>query len=807
MNPGKASTKKTSSQKEYSLGRTVIWLEALIALLIALSVSFSQWELSQVDIFNQAFAGIIILIFLLGLALFRMNRLKLDNKLIMVMLVILAGTLMVAYSTLMYQNIGSDSLTFMALIGSGAVFTIIGVGLLVTQIKQATRLTGYYSLWLFGLLLILFMPLHELGISYSPRDLLVGYLGLGISLIGSISFAIEQRLVLNVESWVTSGDAKYISEKYDEAIEYYDQALEIEPKNDSVWSSRGAALLKLGMWAKAVDAFDEALAINSKLALAYSGKGLALTHLRRYSEAIECHDNAIRLDSSPVGWNNKGNTIMRGSGEVDEAIQCYQKALKIDQKYEIAWFNKGKAELQVEKVMDSIKSFTKAVELKPQFAEAWFHKGKALSMSGKNEAEALYCFDTAIELKPANSDAWMERKILLLSMKERKVRPIPIVNIPKSGFVYGQAGIVRPLLNKEGKAKPESGLVAGGSKIREGALRFATQGNYDQAIEALDRRLAISPDDVVTHMTRGVLLSRIEKFDDALESFNAAIKLKPEWVGPLFSKAMILASKAEYEDAMNTLEQVTDQRPNYADAWSVKGIILGTQRNYEEAIQCFDKVIEIKPNNEDAWRSKSTALNKLGRYEEAIKCYEGLAGISPAMEETHRVLVEEKEKLADAKTLFRQGVELAKTREYEKAVEMLETAIKYRPNYVDAIYISGVTHAVMEDYATAMERFESVLELRPDHVEALYGKANILLKVESYELAIKLFDMVLELNEGHVDAWCDRGIALTKLGQEDEALECYDRTLKLAGDHPQAITMRERCVQAMKQAGVESDRV
>ena len=805
MNPGKLHGKRSFDQKEYSLGRTVIWLQALIALLVALSVSFSDWELVQGEIFNQGFLGILMLIFLLGILLLSFNKLKFNRKLAMVMLVILSGIVMVAYSTLMYQADGSDSLAFMMFIGSGAIFTIIGIGLLVTQVKQSTRLTGYYSLWLFGLLLIMFMPLHELGLNYSNRDLFVGYLGLGISLIGSVSFAIEQRLVLNVESWVTSGDAKYISEKYDEAIEYYDQALEIEPKNEYVWSSRGAALLKLGMWAKAVDAFDKALNVNPELALAYSGKGLGLTHLKRYSEALECHDMAIKLESSPVGWNNKGNTIMRMSGDVDHAIQCYDKALKLDVKYDIAWFNKGKAELQIEMLDASIKSFTKAVELKPQFAEAWFQKGKALSMSGKHEAEALYCFDTAIELKPANSDAWMERKILLMAMKERKVRPIPIVNIPGTGSVFGMAGKETPLLDSKGRIRSETGLVAGGAKARDGALRLATQGKYDKAIEALDTRLAETPNDVVTHMTRGVLLSRIERFDEALGSFNAAIKLKPEWVGPLFSKGMILASKAEYESALETMNKVTDQRPNYADAWSVKGIILGTQRKYEEAIECFEKVIEIKPNNEDAWRSKSTALNKLGRYDEAISCYEGLAGISPVMEETHRVLVEEKAKLADAKTLFKQGVELAKTKEYDRAVEMLDTAIKYRPNYVDAIYISGVTHAVMEDYATAMERFERVLELRPTHVEALYGKASILLKIESYKKAIALYDKVLEMDEGHVDAWCDRGIALTKLGKEDEALECYDRALELAGDHPQAITMRERCVQAMKQVGVEAD--
>ncbi len=803
MKQGKARGEWPGS-REYSLGRTVVWLEALIALLVALSVSFSQWELPQADLFHRFFAGVLVLIILLGLALWRINRLTLDFRLLAVLMMILTGIVLISITAILYQAGGSDSLFFMLLIASGAILTIAGIGFLVTKVQQSHRVTGYYGLWIFGILLVLFMPLHELGISYSNRDLLIGYLGLAISVIGAISFAIEQRLVLNVESWITAGDAKYIAGKYDEAIEYYDQALEMEPKNDHVWGSRGAALLRLGLWAKALDAFNRALETNPDLALAHSGKGLALTHLKRYSEAIASHDRAIELESSPVGWNNRGNTVMRMGGDTAEAIGNYQRALGIDPEYDIAWFNKGKAELQVENLEDAIKSFSRAVDLKPKFAEAWFNKGKALSMSGKNLAEALYCFDTAIELKPAMSEAWMERKILLMSMKERKIRPIPIVNVPRGGHPPGIMGRERPLLDKSGRSRPETGLGAG-AKERESALMLANQGNYPQAIQELDKRLASNPKDVVTHMTRGVLLSRVERFDEALENFNAAIQLKPEWVGPLFSKGMILASKGEYDQALETLDKVTELRPNYADAWSVKGIINGTLRKYEQAIDCFDRVIELKPDNEDAWRSKSTALNKLGRYEEAILCYEGLAGISPAMEETHRVMLEEeKAKLEDARTLFKHGVELAKTSEFERAVEMLDAAIQKRPNFVDALYISGVTYAVMEDLATAMERFERVLELRQDHAEALYGKGSILLKIESYNKAIDIFDKVLELRPKHVDAWCDRGIALTKLGQEQDAMECYDRALKLAGDHPQAIAQRERCVQAMRQAGVET---
>ncbi|MDO9537133.1 MAG: tetratricopeptide repeat protein [Thermoplasmata archaeon] len=789
--------------KETSIGRAVIWSEAALAVMVAISVSIGSWQQSLVDIFNMIFIVILIGSFILGLVLFSLNNIRLESRIFFIILMVLVGCLMVSYSSLVYESEGTGRILFLGLAAPGTALAILGIGILVVKESQASRLAGYYSLWLFGILMMLFMPLHELGtLNYSNRDLLVGYFGFGISLIGALSFTIERRLALQIDGWVTAGDAKYIAGKFDEAVEYYEQALFIEPKNAKVWSNSGSAKLRLGMWAKAVECFDKALEINPKLATAHSGRGLGLTHLKRYSEALGSHDEAIKIDNSPVGWNNRGNTLIRMGAPVKEAIESYTRALDADENYEIAWFNKGKAELMNDDIPEAIKSLTRAVELKPQFADAWFQKGKALSMAGSRDQEALYCFDMAIELKPTNADAWMERKILLISMKDKRVRPIPLVNLPSTGIVFGPAARGQPLLESTDiKARPgEERLAASSAKLRDGALRMATMGDYGSALAALDDRLSQVPDDVVTHMTKGVLLSRIEKFDEAIQAFDAAIRLKPDWVGPLFSRGMILASKGEYEAAILAMDQVTEKRPAYADAWSVKGIILGTQKKYQDAIESFDRVIELNPNSEDVWRSKSTALNKLGRYEEAIFCYEKLAALSPAIEETSRFLQEEKVKLEDAKTLFRQGVELAKSRLYDEGLALLKNSIELRPNYIDALYISGVINGVKGNYPDAMQHFERVLELRPEHIEAMYGKANILLKKGNYAKALELLDKVLGLNDQHVDAWCDRGVSLAKLGKQTDALECYDKALKLAGDHPQAIAQRERCVKAMKDA-------
>jgi superkiller protein 3 len=785
--------------RDISISRAMLWMEAVTIAFVLFSLGMKGWEQSGLDTFNQIFVIILTAVFIAGLVLFRLNNLNMGRKVAMTVTMILAGCLLVSYSILLYESGDSDRAMFLLALLPGSVLAVLGIGMLVVRERLASRLPGYYALWLFGLLMVMFMPLHELGaINYSSRDVLVGFFGLAISFVGAAGFSFEKRMATKIDAWVTAGDAKYIAGKFDDAIEYYEQALFIEPKSPKVWANTGSAFLRLGMWEKALESFGKALEMDGGMAMAHSGRGLALAHLKRYEEALESHDMAIRADNSPVSWNNKGNTLVRMGAPVQDAIACYRKALELDAGYDIAWFNRGKAEVMNDDVRDAIDSLTRAVELNPQSSDAWFQRGRALSMQGDRDQEALFCFETAIELKPGNSEAWAERKVLLTSMKVRRARPIPLVNIPSSGVVFGPAARNQPLLETVGKPA-EMRLTADSAKLRDNALRMAASGDYPSALAALEGRLAAVPNDIVTWMTKGVLLSRIGKFDDALAAFDAAIELKPDWVGPLFSRGMILAAKGEYDEAFRAMDAVTEKRPNYADAWSVKGIILGTQKRYVEAIDCFDRAIEINPASEDAWHSKSTALNKLGRYEEAIVCYEKLAALSPGIEDNRRALQEERTKLDDARILFRQGVDLAKSRLFEEGLLLLRDAIELRPNYIDALYISGVINGVLGRYKESLPFFERVLELKQDHVEALYGKANALLKQGSYSESLEMLETVLKLSPEHVDAWCDRGVALARMGKKVDAMECYDRALKIAGDHPQAVTQKERCVRVMRE--------
>jgi tetratricopeptide (TPR) repeat protein len=119
--------------------------------------------------------------------------------------------------------------------------------------------------------------------------------------------------------------------KYNEAIECYDKALEIDPKYVYALNNKGLALDNLRKYNEAIECYDKALKIDPKYAWAWLNKGLALGNLKKYKEAIECYDKAIEIDPNfiVIACYNKANALYYLK-YYDQAIECYDKAAKVE---------------------------------------------------------------------------------------------------------------------------------------------------------------------------------------------------------------------------------------------------------------------------------------------------------------------------------------------------------------------------------------------------------------------------------------------------------------------------------------------
>ncbi|GIU71488.1 MAG: hypothetical protein KatS3mg003_0967 [Candidatus Nitrosocaldaceae archaeon] len=137
---------------------------------------------------------------------------------------------------------------------------------------------------------------------------------------------IEKVSLLKEYLYGAKGYALTKLQRYEEAIEAYNKALEINPNYAEAWNNKGYALAKLQRYEEAIEAYNKALEINPNYAEAWNNKGYALDELQRYEEAIEAYNKALEINPNYAeAWNNKGIALDELQ-RYEEAIEAYNKA-------------------------------------------------------------------------------------------------------------------------------------------------------------------------------------------------------------------------------------------------------------------------------------------------------------------------------------------------------------------------------------------------------------------------------------------------------------------------------------------------
>lgn len=118
--------------------------------------------------------------------------------------------------------------------------------------------------------------------------------------------------------------------KYDQAIEKYTKAIELNPANYSAFNNRGLACLKRGKYDCAFADFDRAIALNPLFIAVYINRGNAYQEIGRYDRAVADFDRAIELDpGNDMAYNNRGFVFLL-QGRLAEAEADIAKALDLN---------------------------------------------------------------------------------------------------------------------------------------------------------------------------------------------------------------------------------------------------------------------------------------------------------------------------------------------------------------------------------------------------------------------------------------------------------------------------------------------
>ena len=174
--------------------------------------------------------------------------------------------------------------------------------------------------------------------------------------------------------------------------------------------SLGLTYQQRGEYKKAIEYYDQAIEINSQFAEAYYNRGLAKVKSGNPKEAIQDYDKAIEINPQDADtYHNRGYANAE-LGNPKEAIQDYDKAIEINPQDADTYHNRGYANAELGNPKEAIQDYDKAIEINPQDADTYHNRGYVKAGLG-NHKEALKDYDKAIEINPQDAEIYNDRGV------------------------------------------------------------------------------------------------------------------------------------------------------------------------------------------------------------------------------------------------------------------------------------------------------------------------------------------------------------------------------------------------------------
>jgi protein O-GlcNAc transferase len=140
--------------------------------------------------------------------------------------------------------------------------------------------------------------------------------------------------------------------------------LESNNRQDSHMCDLGASLQEKGQLDDAITYYQKALQLNPNHAVAFYNLASAYHKKGQSEKAIIYYRKVLQLDQNAFAHNNLG-TILQEKVELTEAITCYKNALKLNPDYDNAYTNLGSALLEMGQLDEAESCYRHVIQRRP----------------------------------------------------------------------------------------------------------------------------------------------------------------------------------------------------------------------------------------------------------------------------------------------------------------------------------------------------------------------------------------------------------------------------------------------------------
>jgi tetratricopeptide (TPR) repeat protein len=356
------------------------------------------------------------------------------------------------------------------------------------------------------------------------------------------------------------------TQKFEEAIECCDTALEVDKNNVDVMFVKGDALMSIGKYQEAIECCDTALEVDKNNVGLLAVKVTVLWFLEKFEEALEILDRVLDMGDNDVYLlcTLKGIVLSR-LGKHQEAIEFFDKYLEMNSNNKELLVGKSNAFFNLGKFEEALEILDRVLDMGDNDATLLNFKGQSLIGLRKFE-EALECFDTALEME--------------LSTLER-------ANILSNGKAYALIHL---------------------KKHQEALECCDTALDVDIAKENVFLRDMLYSDILKLKL---VTFTYLEKHQEALEISEELLNINENDNMALIMKPISLDNLGKTQEAIKWMEAYGEKFDINLDFhhWNVKAEMLDKVEKYPDSIACYKKALSIE-ENEKTRKSLNAVIEK-----------------------------------------------------------------------------------------------------------------------------------------------------------------------------------------------------
>lgn len=490
------------------------------------------------------------------------------------------------------------------------------------------------------------------------------------------------------------GNAAFSSGKYEEAIDFFSQAIAVDASNHVLYSNRSAAFASLNQYDKALEDAEQVVKLNPDWPKGYSRLGAAYHGLRKWEEAMQAYEEGLKLDPD--------------NGQLQQGLQAAEREAARAQRGGGAGGMFGGPDFIAKLAMNRE---TRGYLTQPDFMAMMSDMQSSPQNMGKyiSDPRFLKALEVAMGVRVATQQD-MEREAAEQDGEAPGAQPKASASQPEASSSGPEPMQAEP--TPEPEPEPEA---TGEKAAMAAALKEKEAGNAAY---------------------------KAKRLTEALEHYNKALELAFD-LSFLTNRAAVYFEMGEYEQCAKDCDEAVskgrEQRADYkliGRALARKGNALAKLGRLEEAIEVYNKSLTehrhadtlkrlneaertLKEQRESAYinldlsnqeKDAGNDMFKQANYPEAIKHYtEALKRGPPAVN-------------PEAYKLFsNRAACYTKLGAMPEALKDANECIRLAPTFSKGYSRKGTVQFFMKDFDKALETYQAGLGHDPDNQEMKDG--------------------------------------------------------------------------------------